>query len=420
MIARKAAREKGAACGARVDQTRETGLLRPDSSVLETQQRLLDALNPHHPADDAARYFTDLRVITALPCASWPLARDLVDTSMIAAVTEHLRWPGAGARPTLGTPPAGPIATAALLTAATVLRDNADLQDALARHLHAAWTGRPSRAPWAQILDRHQSSCSQALRQAAEPAIRAYRRQSGPHSTKAPARADGYRPEHIPALLEQGWYQQHLASLEYNSPKNMRRTGAILLVQWAAGGSTGDAAEFLGINPGGGQHAPTAGLYQWLRHHGSAPFTAALQDLARSLDNAPALIDYRQRRQALQGWCLDPGTWREITNRLPPVPGPVQPTLDDRKRQEASAFAWSHVTQGELRFAPRPIEARQPEPVRKAWLYRRGATWFQLSRPNPLAHYAELRTLLIQHAEHLAKEIDTRAEGPPVTTKTPL
>jgi len=179
---------KGAACGARVDQTRETGLLRPDSSVLETQQRLLDALNPHHPADDAARYFTDLRVITALPCASWPLARDLVDTSMIAAVTEHLRWPGAGARPTLGTPPAGPIATAALLTAATVLRDNADLQDALARHLHAAWTGRPSRAPWAQILDRHQSSCSQALRQAAEPAIRAYRRQSGPHSTKAPAR----------------------------------------------------------------------------------------------------------------------------------------------------------------------------------------------------------------------------------------
>jgi hypothetical protein len=101
-----------------------------------------------------------------------------------------------------------------------------------------------------------------------------------------------------------------------------------------------------------------------------------------------------------------PGTQRVP----PPVPGPVQPTLDDRKRQQASAFAWSRVTQRELRFAPRPIEAGQPEPVRKAWLYRRGATWFQLSRPDPLAHYAELRTLLIQHAEHLAKEIDTRAE----------
>src|SRR5260370_11592157 len=169
-------------------------------------------------------------------------------------------------------------------------------------------------------------------------------------------------------------------------------------------GSMGDAAEFPGITPNGGQHAPSAGLYQWLRHHESR-FTAALQDLARSLDNAPELIDYRRRRQALQGWCLDPGTWREITSRLPPVPGPVQPTLDDRKRQEASASAWSHITHGELRFAPRPIEAGPPEPVRKAWLYRLGATWFQLSRSDPLAHYTELRKLLIQHAEHLAKEI---------------
>src|SRR6202011_1745920 len=59
----------------------------------------------------------------------------------------------------------------------------------------------------------------------------------------------------------------------------------------------------------------------------------------------------------------------------------------------------------------------EPEPVRKASLYRRGATWFHLSRPDPLAHYAELRKLLIQHAEHLAKEIDTRAEGAPGDNK---
>lgn len=78
-------------------------------------------------------------------------------------------------------------------------------------------------------------------------------------------------------------------------------------------------------------------------------------------------------------------------NKHPHSPGPVSP-----KANSVSP--------------PRPIEAGQPEPVRKAWLYRRGATWFQLSRPDPLAHYAELRTLLIQHAEHLAKEIDTRGE----------
>ena len=189
----------------------------------------------------------------------------------------------------------------------------------------------------------------------------------------------------------------------------MRRTGAVLLVQWAAGGSMGDAAEFLGINPAGRQHAPSTGLCQWVRHHGPERFTTALQDLARTLDAAPALTDYRHRRQALQGWCLDPGTWSEIISRLPSVPGPSSPP---RRPQAARSIRIrlgpSHS--GELRFAPRPIESEQPEPVRQAWLRRRGATWFQLSRPDPLAHYAELRKLLLQHADPLAKEIDTRAE----------
>jgi hypothetical protein len=52
----------------------------------------------------------------------------------------------------------------------------------------------------------------------------------------------------------------------------------------------------------------------------------------------------------------------------------------------------------------------QPEPVRETWRQRRGGTWHQLTRPSPLAHYAELRKLLIQHAQHLAKEIDVRTE----------
>jgi len=60
----------GTACGARLDQAGESGLLHPNRAVLETQQCLLDALDPHHPAEDAAQYFTDLRVITALLCAS--------------------------------------------------------------------------------------------------------------------------------------------------------------------------------------------------------------------------------------------------------------------------------------------------------------------------------------------------------------
>ncbi len=127
----------------------------------------------------------------------------------------------------------------------------------------------------------------------------------------------------------------------------------------------GDAAEFLGINPDGGRHTPTVGLYQWLRHHESR-FTAAQQDVARSLDNAAALIDYRQRRQALQGWCLDPGTWREITNRLPPVPGPVQPTLDDPNDKKHPHSSGPTSLKASSVSPPRPIEAEQPGPVRKS------------------------------------------------------
>jgi TniQ len=398
------------ACAARLDRARETELLRPNVAVLETQRRLLYVLDPHRPAESAARYFTDLRMIAALLSTSWPLAQDLVDGFMTDAVGAHVRrlgraWPR-------DTPPTDPIAAAGLLTAATAIRDSDDLQGALARHLQATWTGCPSGSPWARLLDRHGSSCSEELLQAAEPIIRTYRRTGcHPHGTKAPSRTGGYRPEHIPALLKQRWYQQHLAPLGCQTAIAMRRTGSVLLVQWAAGGSMTDAADFLGIRLNEHQHSPAPALHQWLRQRGSADFTAALHNLARELEATPDLIDYHHRRQALRGWCLDPATWRDITDRLPPVPGTLQPTLHDRKRQEASAFVWVHITQGEPRFAPRPIEAEQPEPVRRTWTARRSSIWFELTRPNPLNHYAELRKLLTQHAEHLAKEIDTRAEA---------
>jgi hypothetical protein len=118
----------------------------------------------------------------------------------------------------------------------------------------------------------------------------------------------------------------------------------------------------------------------------------------------------------MQAWCLDPETWQELTSRLPPVPGPVQPILDDRKRQEASAFAWAHVTGGEPRFAPRPIEASQPEPVRKDWAARKANLWHKLTRPGRIVHYAELRKLLIDHSDRLAKDIDYNA--PPVLRRS--
>jgi hypothetical protein len=56
--------------------------------------------------------------------------------------------------------------------------------------------------------------------------------------------------------------------------------------------------------------------------------------------------------------------------------------------------------------APRPIEAAQPEPVRRDWALHRANTWGKLACPGRIVHYAELSKLLIEHANHLARCID--------------
>ncbi len=192
-------------CGTRLDLPASQQRLRPDANTLATQQRLLDLFDPECPAKDAVQSFTDIRVATALLCKSWPLGQNLIDPAKVTAVTEHIHHLGAGTRQALDTPPGNPVAAAALLTAATAILETADLPAVLAQHLQASWPGRPSRAPWVRVLTRHQSTCSPALLQAAEPVIRSYRRHGGSHGPKAPTRTGGYRPEHIPAFLEQSW-----------------------------------------------------------------------------------------------------------------------------------------------------------------------------------------------------------------------
>jgi hypothetical protein len=395
-------------CGRRLDRPLPgPGRLAPDA--LAVQERILAMLGSGYPAEDAAAYFTDLRVVAAMLCTAWPASRDFTRPADHALISQHVSELGTGTRPAIDRPPRNPLAAAGLLTAAAAVIDDPGLQAALIRTLRASEEGKPSRTPWAGVFDRHSRSCSQQLRETFEPATRAYRRVSGPHSTKAPARTGGHGPEYIPALLEQRWYDQHLARLGYQAPVNMRRAGSVLLVQWAIGGSMGDAAGYLGIRlpPSSGQHSIAHDLAQWLDKHNDEGFTAALHDLAAQLDaDAPRLVNYQRRRQAMQEWCLDPETWQEIANRLPPTPGPFQPVMDDRKRQEASAFTWAYVTQGEPRFAPRPIEASQPETVRKDWAPRRGNLWHKLAYPGRFVHYMELRNLLIEYGDHLASEID--------------
>lgn len=396
-------------CGAHLDQAPSPDL-GPRTADLNTLRRLAGLLDPHTSADDAARIFTDLRVVVSLLYVAWPASRDLLEPHTVAVIGEHIGRLNASSRKSYDSPPWGLHATAAILTAALNVLDQPDLQNALVREIQKAQTVRPSRTPLASVLDRHRTACSPELREAIEPAIRRYRRQAGPGSQKAPARVGGYKPEHIPAFLEDAWFERHLAPLHCRSrlSKILRRAAAATLVQWSAGGSLGDAADYLGINPNGGQYAFTKDLYQWLDNDPARIcFTTALKNLAAELDTAAVLVDYRRRRDALHAWSLDEDAWVEIINLLPPVPGPVQPTLDDRKRQEASAFIWARVTQGEPRFAPRPIEARQPPHTQLEWLQRRGNTWHHLSREAPLDHYGALKNILTHHADLLIAKIDS-------------
>ncbi|MDP4512116.1 TniQ family protein [Nonomuraea turcica] len=144
-------------CGVRLDQSPDDIPPRPGASELQSQQRLLDLLGPDRPPEKAARFFTDVRMLASLICVSWPLGRDLFDTAMAPAITEHVR-----AREQSLTPhddlPDAPAATGALLTAAIALLDAPEMARPLARHIRAAWPGLAHSIPWAE------SSLAEVLR----------------------------------------------------------------------------------------------------------------------------------------------------------------------------------------------------------------------------------------------------------------
>ncbi|MGP3916002.1 TniQ family protein [Nonomuraea sp. 10N515B] len=146
-------------CGIRLDQSPPGSPIRPRASELQTQQRLLDLLNPNPPAE-AAGFFTNVRMLASLICVSWPLGRDLFDASTVPAITEHVR-----AREQSLTPhddlPDAPAVTGALLTAAVALLDAPELARPFARHIRAAWPGPTHSIPWAdsplaEVLRNHE------------------------------------------------------------------------------------------------------------------------------------------------------------------------------------------------------------------------------------------------------------------------
>ncbi|MFF8397821.1 TniQ family protein [Streptomyces sp. NPDC016172] len=380
---------------------------RPTAASLGFQQAILTRLSSSAPAAETAEYFTDLRMVATLISSSWPEARYLMDTASAEKVDVYVRGRhGRDERQARDAPPRDPIVCAAVLQAADRVLAVEDLSGVLSQFIRAALRSSPSHTPWVRLLARHENACSGRLQAAAEPLTRAFRKVGGSQGIRAPIR-DDYRAEHIPAFLEHDWYQRHLARFSGHAPKFRRRAAAVQLVQWSMGGSRSDAAAFLGINPNRVQFKVASEPRFWAQA-GCDPteLDAALRQLASELGAHPHLfVDYRRRREALRGWALDRTTWIDLINKMQPLPGSIRPDFDDRKRQEASVFVWTQVTQGEHLFAPRTIAAKQPSNVRRRWAQRRSTTWFQLTRPDSLRHYAELRRVLDDYARRLASAI---------------
>jgi TniQ len=187
-------------CGIRLDQPGEDDPAHPGPGTLDVQERLLAMLSPPYPAEDVSRVFTDLRVVAALLCLSWPLARDTIDPNLAAAVSQHVRLLGTSFNEPFDRQPGNVLATAGLLTAAVMVLSSPDLATAVARHIRARQPDRPGPSSWARVFGRHQAASSPRLRDAVLPLI------SGQRPTATRKRKAG---THVAAIAEPPPWARH-------------------------------------------------------------------------------------------------------------------------------------------------------------------------------------------------------------------
>jgi hypothetical protein len=423
-------------CEARLDQTRNRRPVSPGLAAL--QDKILGLLGPGGPASalsagQPARpsgYFADLLAIGLLACSTWPAARHLTPSEdTAAAIDEHVaslkrqtadrqrRAPASStSRIRFGSLPADAAAGAGLAHIADHLLAGStdDVREQL-RQLLPVSTREVKRTVWARRVTWSSPPCSDGLRDASGPLLRGFTKAAGHPQGRRNAVLGPQRwgPENIPAFLPEDWYTRYFKPIDGVNPMFTRRTATLRLVQVAAGGSLGEAAAFLGV-------ATTLAAFQGRIYSGAGHvhsgarqqpdplgFETALTALTRELaDPATPLINYQHRRRALENWCIDQDTWTALAGRLPPVPGPQQPELGDRKRQIASIYVWTQVTSGEHHFAPRPIEEAQPPEVQEVWKERRNTIWHLMHRTPPGPHYTSLKAELGTIATSLAKSID--------------
>jgi hypothetical protein len=418
-------------CGTRLDQAGDRR--RPaDPRLTALQGKILNLLDPGGAAGTVsagmpatpAGYFADLHELGLLVCWTWPSARHLVPSPDTAsAIDEHVTSlrrqetsPGSAARVRFDPPPADAAASAGLAYIADrVLADSTGEVREFLRQFLPSSPRKANRTYWGVRVLRSAIPCSDGMQTAYDPLLRNFTRP--PRGRRnAVLHPERWGPENIPAFLPGDWHDRHFTPIAGVNDMFVRRTAALRLVQMVTGGSLGEAAGFLGIASTDTTWENKARIYSGAGfvHTGASRqpdpqgFETALSGLARELDSpATPLVNYQRRRHALQTWCIDEDAWDQLVGRLPPVPGPHQPELGDRKRQIASIYVWAQVTSGEHYFAPRPIEAAQPPEVQEAWKGRRNNILHLIRRSRPSPHYTGLKTELNNLAASLARSIDT-------------
>jgi TniQ len=453
-------------CGHRLDQTDAAA---PDidtgtrggvvEAVMVLQQRILDLLDPAGPSHTTvlgeltpvSRYFTDLRLLANLICASWPTARPLAISPTLAdhldthvaqrreLIADSKQRDGKTARHGIyDQPPAAAAPCAALIAIAEriLTGDHHDLLGDL--------TDGPDGQRWSEHFIRAEPYCSPGLVAIAAPHVARYRRRlpngrlpAKPGTTRyrrswqpaaagsAPASAwqapqpvtplplrpapHHYHAEHVPAFLPGDWYHQHLAHLRGADPRLLRRTAAIALVQLATPCRIIDAADLLGVpaDPACYAYGETV---SWVRHsHHGAAFLDAVHALADDLDTAAAtgqLVNYHRRRAALADWRIPDPEWHDIAAELRRR-ARARADYGQRKRNTASALIWIQVTQGEHLFAPHRQSPTDYLPGSvQDWALSIDRAWWRTHHDQPGRHYPDLYAICTDIAEHLAQQID--------------
>lgn len=396
------------ACGRRLDKDDELdGRTQLTPAHRDTQRRILDCFDPRTPAEDSARFLTELRMVTSLLAAVWPATEHLVVPADRQAITESKARPASNNR--VDKPPSTSIEAAAIFAAAATVLDDPERLADLANCLRANRIKRPTTESWTKTITRNAPACSPTIRAAMEVLTFDYRRElgGGPRLPRRSPDHPGYRPEHIPAFLEQDWYLEHLAAFGGGRlVPSIRRLAAATLVQWSAGGSRTDAAQYLGFKAAGRKYIPTEGAYRHLSSIDPERFEQAIHDLADQLDSTPTLVDYQRRRQALAEWSLTNDDWNSILDQLPPPDGGHLIIIDDTTWGIASAYIWATATCGEMRYAPRRGRGAYPKQQRTRWPEHRASALWQFLRPDPTHRYRLLRALLREHADRLSDRID--------------